>query len=42
MNYSRHSAAGFSLLAEIFESCFRYRFSYGRLEDAVSAFAALA
>lgn len=42
MNYSLHGKAGFALLAEIFAASACYRFTYGRLEDAIAAFHALA
>ena len=42
MNYSLHGAAGFELLAGIFAASACYRFTYGSLDDAVAAFAALA
>ncbi|HVA13821.1 MAG TPA: HprK-related kinase A [Stellaceae bacterium] len=42
MNYSLHGAAGFALLADIFAASGCYRFTYGNLDDAVAAFAALA
>jgi HprK-related kinase A len=42
MNYSLHGAAGFELLAAIFATSACYRFSYGKLDDAVATFAALA
>jgi len=41
MNYSLHGAAGFELLAAIFAASGCYRFTYGKLDDAVAAFAAL-
>ncbi len=42
MNYSLHGAAGFELLAAIFATGACYRFTYGKLDDAVATFAALA
>jgi HprK-related kinase A len=42
MNYSLHGAAGFALLADIFAHAGCYRFTYGKLDDAIAVFAALA
>lgn len=42
LNYSMHGAAGFELLAALFDDCGCYRFTYGALDDAVAAFKALA
>ncbi|MDE2229999.1 MAG: HprK-related kinase A [Alphaproteobacteria bacterium] len=42
MNYSLHGAQGFGLLAQILEGSGCYRFAYGDLNDAASAFDALA
>ena len=42
MNYSLHGAQGFSLLSEILEKSGCYRFAYGDLNEAASAFDALA
>jgi hypothetical protein len=42
MNYNLHGAAGFDLLADIFETSGCYRFTYSRLDDAIAAFADLA
>lgn len=42
MNYSLHGAAGFNLLADIFARSGCYRFTYGRLDDAIAVFAELA
>ncbi|MGH7006979.1 MAG: HprK-related kinase A [Stellaceae bacterium] len=42
MNYSLHGAQGFGLLSEILEKSGCYRFAYGDLNEAASAFDALA
>jgi hypothetical protein len=42
MNYSLHGAVGFALLGDIFAASECYRFTYGKLDDAIEAFAALA
>jgi len=42
MNYSLHGAAGFKLLGDIFAASGCYRFTYGKLDDAMTVFAALA
>lgn len=42
MNYSLHGAQGFALLSEILEKGSCYRFVYGDLNEAASAFDALA
>ncbi len=42
LNYSNHGAAGFELLAAIFDSSGCYRFTYSALEDAVAVFDELA
>lgn len=42
LNYSMHGAAGFDLLAALFDRCGCYRFTYGALDEAVAAFEALA
>lgn len=42
MNYSLHGAAGFELLADIFAAGGCYRFTYGKLDDAIDSFAGLA
>jgi HprK-related kinase A len=41
-NYHLYGARGFELLAAMVDACRCFRFTYGRLEDAVSVFAALA
>jgi len=42
MNYSLHGAQGFALLGEILDKSGCYRFAYGDLKEAASAFDALA
>jgi len=42
MNYSLHGAAGFELLADIFATSGCYRFTYSRLDDAITVFSELA
>jgi HprK-related kinase A len=41
-NYHLHGARGFNLLTSLVDGCHCFRFTYGRLEDAASTFAALA
>lgn len=42
LNYSTHGAAGFDLLASVFDMCGCYRFTYDALDDAIAAFDAMA
>jgi hypothetical protein len=42
MNYNLHGAAGFDLLADIFETSSCYRFTYSKLDDAIAVFSDLA
>jgi HprK-related kinase A len=41
-NYDIHGRAGFEILTRMLDHCDCYEFSYGELEDAMQAFAALA